>query len=122
MGGLETKLERKLSAGIQSIMTLPDAPAIAPAASSDGGNAVRFGFENTYARLPEHFYARVDPTPVATPRLIRLNGELARKLGMSASTTHRSWAITAAQTRPAARSGGASVMTGAARRPRGSGL
>jgi uncharacterized protein YdiU (UPF0061 family) len=58
-------------------MTPPDAPAIAPAASS---SAVSFGFENTYARLPEHFYARVDPTPVASPRLIKLNVELARNL------------------------------------------
>jgi uncharacterized protein YdiU (UPF0061 family) len=41
---------------------------------------VEFGFENTYARLPEHFYARVDPTPVASPRLIKLNVELARHL------------------------------------------
>ena len=63
-------------------MTLPDAPAIAPAASSSAGNTVRFGFENTYARLPEHFYARVDPTPVASPRLVKLNVELARDLGL----------------------------------------
>jgi len=43
---------------------------------------VRFGFENTYARLPERFYARVDPTPVAAPRLIKVNVELARNLGL----------------------------------------
>jgi serine/tyrosine/threonine adenylyltransferase len=43
---------------------------------------VRFGFDNTYARLPERFYARLDPTPVAAPRLIRLNVELARNLGL----------------------------------------
>jgi uncharacterized protein YdiU (UPF0061 family) len=63
-------------------MTLPDAPAIAPAASSSAGNTVRFGFENTYARLPEHFYARVDPAPVASPRLVKVNVELARDLGI----------------------------------------
>jgi uncharacterized protein YdiU (UPF0061 family) len=80
MGGLETKLERKRSAGIQSIMTLPDAPAIAAATTLNAGNTVLFGFENTYARLPEHFYARVDPTPVASPRLVKLNVELARSL------------------------------------------
>ena len=45
-------------------------------------NLVRFGFENTYARLPEHFYARLDPMPVATPRLVKLNVELARSLGL----------------------------------------
>jgi uncharacterized protein YdiU (UPF0061 family) len=61
-------------------MTLPDAPAIAAAASSNAGDAVLFGFENTYARLPEHFYSRVDPTAVASPRLVKLNVELAREL------------------------------------------
>src|SRR5580658_7426391 len=41
-----------------------------------------FGFDNTYARLPQHFYARIDPTPVAAPRLIKLNVELARHLNL----------------------------------------
>ena len=49
-----------------------------PAASH--ADPVRFGFENTYARLPEHFYARVTPTRVAAPRLVKLNVELARHL------------------------------------------
>ena len=39
-----------------------------------------FPFENTYARLPERFYARVAPTPVRAPRLVRLNTELALDL------------------------------------------
>lgn len=38
-------------------------------------------FDNSYARLPERFYARVAPTPVAEPRLLRLNESLARQLG-----------------------------------------
>src|SRR4051794_30875284 len=42
----------------------------------------RFPFENSYARLPERFYARVAPTPVRAPRLIRLNVPLARDLGL----------------------------------------
>jgi uncharacterized protein YdiU (UPF0061 family) len=42
---------------------------------------LRFHFENTYARLPEHFYARLNPTPVASPSLIKLNVELAKNLG-----------------------------------------
>jgi hypothetical protein len=41
-----------------------------------------FPFENTYARLPDRFFARVAPTPVAAPRLIRLNVALARELGL----------------------------------------
>jgi uncharacterized protein YdiU (UPF0061 family) len=32
--------------------------------------------------LPERFYARLDPTPVAAPRLIKLNVGLARQLGL----------------------------------------
>lgn len=41
-----------------------------------------FPFDNGYARLPERFYARVHPTPVAAPRLIRVNVPLARQLGL----------------------------------------
>src|SRR3954452_21629637 len=41
-----------------------------------------FPFENTYARLPDRFYARVAPTPVRAPRLIRLNTKLALDLGV----------------------------------------
>jgi uncharacterized protein YdiU (UPF0061 family) len=39
-------------------------------------------FDDTYARLPARFYARVAPTPVAAPRLLRLNEALARELGL----------------------------------------
>ena len=41
-----------------------------------------FPFENTYTRLPDRFYARVIPTPVRAPRLIRVNTELALNLGL----------------------------------------
>src|SRR5271155_5268135 len=37
-------------------------------------------FDNTYARLPARFYSRVDPTPVAAPRLIKWNQALAQQL------------------------------------------
>ncbi|HVZ92753.1 MAG TPA: YdiU family protein [Rhizomicrobium sp.] len=40
-----------------------------------------FRFDNSYARLPERFYARLTPTPAPEPRLIRLNETLARELG-----------------------------------------
>lgn len=43
-----------------------------------------FRFDNSYARLPERFYARLAPTPVREPRLIRLNEPLARELGADA--------------------------------------
>src|SRR6266498_2356592 len=56
--------------------------SLTAAASDLDPHSVRFGFENTYARLPEHFYARLDPIPVAAPRLVKLNVELARSLGL----------------------------------------
>src|SRR3990170_9021220 len=43
---------------------------------------VHFPFENTYAALPASFFARVIPTPVASPRLIKLNRALAVHLGL----------------------------------------
>ena len=39
-------------------------------------------FDNSYARLPERFYAAVNPTAVAAPRLIKLNESLAELLGL----------------------------------------
>jgi uncharacterized protein YdiU (UPF0061 family) len=41
-----------------------------------------FAFDNSYARLPPRFFAEVAPTPVAAPRLLRLNEKLARELGL----------------------------------------
>jgi uncharacterized protein YdiU (UPF0061 family) len=46
----------------------------------DAQTAPIFAFDNSYARLPEHFYARQAPAPVAAPRLIKLNEALARDL------------------------------------------
>ena len=39
-----------------------------------------FPFDNTYARLPERFFAHVVPTPVRAARLIRVNVPLAAQL------------------------------------------
>jgi uncharacterized protein YdiU (UPF0061 family) len=47
--------------------------------------AARIRFDNTYARLPDRFYARQAPVPVAAPRLIRLNHGLAAELGIDPS-------------------------------------
>src|SRR6056297_2294763 len=41
-------------------------------------------FDNSYARLPEAFYARLDPVPVRGPKLVVFNAELARILGLNA--------------------------------------
>src|SRR6266516_3337286 len=43
---------------------------------------VHFPFQNTYAALPANFFARVAPTPVDSPRLIKLNRPLAVHLGL----------------------------------------
>ncbi len=39
-------------------------------------------FDNSYARLPERFYTRQRPVPVAAPSLIRVNTGLAERLGL----------------------------------------
>jgi uncharacterized protein YdiU (UPF0061 family) len=39
-------------------------------------------FQNTYARLPDRFFARLPPTPVSAPRLVKLNRPLALELGL----------------------------------------
>ncbi|MCB1383675.1 MAG: YdiU family protein [Notoacmeibacter sp.] len=41
-------------------------------------------FDNSYARLPDRFHARLDPQPVEAPRLLALNEGLARMLGLDA--------------------------------------
>lgn len=41
-------------------------------------------FDNSYIRLPDRFYARLAPTPVSKPRLVKLNLALARELGLDA--------------------------------------
>ncbi|MCC5978041.1 MAG: YdiU family protein [Salinarimonas sp.] len=65
--------------------TSPDSAAAdtvtGPLATTTGG----FAFDNSYARLPERFYARMPPEPVAAPRLIRFNHALAAELGLDAA-------------------------------------
>jgi uncharacterized protein YdiU (UPF0061 family) len=45
---------------------------------------IQFPFDNSYATLPANFFARVAPTPVAAPKLIKLNRPLAAQLGIDA--------------------------------------
>src|SRR5271167_3007385 len=40
-------------------------------------------FSNSYARLPERFFARVAPTPAPKPHLIKFNESLASELGLN---------------------------------------
>ena len=55
-----------------------------PAARRAGDPIV--SFSNSYARLPERFFARVEPTPVAAPRLIQFNRPLAEQLGLQTAS------------------------------------
>ncbi|SFL77296.1 protein adenylyltransferase SelO [Nitrosomonas communis] len=45
-------------------------------------DSVGWQFDNSYARLPEFFYARLDPVPVRDPQLAMLNHTLAESLGL----------------------------------------
>ncbi|MEM1048481.1 MAG: YdiU family protein [Pseudomonadota bacterium] len=53
-------------------MNAPEAPA------------AFFPFDNSFARLPERFFAKLPPTPVPEPHLIRLNDALSAELGLDA--------------------------------------
>ena len=46
---------------------------------------MRFAFDNTYAQLPATFHARVLPTKVRAPRIVKVNRGLARLLGLDPS-------------------------------------
>jgi uncharacterized protein YdiU (UPF0061 family) len=48
---------------------------------ADGATRLGSAFSGTYAGLPAHFYARVEPTRVAKPTLIAFNRALAAELG-----------------------------------------
>ena len=45
--------------------------------SLDGRN-----FDNTYSRLPEHFYTRLDPTPLENPRLVAYSASAGQLLNL----------------------------------------
>ncbi len=40
-------------------------------------------FDNSYARLPDRFFARIDPDPVDAPEMILFNDALADSLGVT---------------------------------------
>lgn len=44
---------------------------------------IEIPFRNTYARMPEAFFSKTDPTPVAAPSLFKFNQELAKDLGIA---------------------------------------
>lgn len=46
-------------------------------------NLFNFNLENTYAELPETFYQKLRPNPVANPQLVFYNEELGKALGLN---------------------------------------
>jgi len=48
--------------------------------------SVQIPFDNTYARLPDRFFTRMTPEPVAAPELIRVNHTLAAELGIDGAS------------------------------------
>ncbi|AWB44593.1 YdiU family protein [Paenibacillus sp. CAA11] len=46
---------------------------------------MKWNFNNTYVHLPESFYSIVEPKPVRSPKLVRLNENLAEALGLDKS-------------------------------------
>lgn len=44
----------------------------------------QFPFDNSYARLPDRFYTKQAPTPVAAPAIVAVNDALAAELGLDA--------------------------------------
>jgi uncharacterized protein YdiU (UPF0061 family) len=61
------------------LMSLTPVTATHPRAAEFGGQ-----FDNSYARLPPRFYARLYPAPVPSPRMVKLNYPLAEELGLEA--------------------------------------
>ena len=49
---------------------------------SDSLEKPHIRFDNSYARLPDRFYTRLNPVPVASPELIRVNHALAEMLNI----------------------------------------
>jgi len=59
----------------------------APSKTAPGGAA--FPFDNSYARLPSHFFARQMPAQAAEPWLIKLNEPLVAELGLDVEALKR---------------------------------
>ena len=53
-----------------------------PSIAAPEQEPVRLRFDNTYARLPERFYARCQPASPAAPATVRFNRGLATELGL----------------------------------------
>ncbi|UOF02447.1 protein adenylyltransferase SelO [Bdellovibrio reynosensis] len=52
---------------------------------SDDKNQFGWNFDNTYARLSDVFFERINPTPARSPHMVMFNEDLARTLGLNVS-------------------------------------
>lgn len=59
------------------------------AVSTKAASRAGWRFDNSYARLPEAFHTRVNPTPVREPRLVIFNVPLAVSLGLDPEALQR---------------------------------
>jgi len=59
-----------------------------------------FIFDNSYARLPAHFYTKMPATPVRAPAWIALNDDLAHALGADPQTLRQHLDVFAGNTTP----------------------
>ena len=73
---------RGFFAVLESGARMADLPKMLTTPQADEFGTPHLPFDNSYARLPDRFFARLAPTPVKEPRLIRLNEDLARYLGL----------------------------------------
>ncbi|MFS0864685.1 protein adenylyltransferase SelO [Fredinandcohnia sp. 179-A 10B2 NHS] len=46
-------------------------------------NKTGWNFDNSYIRLPDAFYSKMNPNPVRDPKIIKLNKELTQQLGLN---------------------------------------
>ncbi len=53
--------------------------------SETNPSRIGWNFDNSYARLPDAFFTRVDPSPVAGPRIVFFNRPLAHSLGLDSA-------------------------------------
>ncbi len=65
-------------------------PSAATRATIGGMNTLEtLPFDNRYARLPDDFYQRVDPTPFTNPHLVAVNHAVAALIGLSPEQCRR---------------------------------
>lgn len=71
---------------------VPETRMITLNAATADQDAVGWRFDNTYARLPEGFFALAQPSPASVPRVVIQNHALARDLGLNLGSISQDYA------------------------------